>query len=204
MKTAILASLVASAAAFAPTQQNSASTSALQAKPFENELGAMTPLGLFDPLGLIADGSVEKFNTLREYELKHGRICMLAVTGYLTTAAGIRFPGAESIPDGLKSFPALLETKDGQNVLLQMLAFFTVAEIVNRDASWIDNEPEFPGDYRNGALDFGWDNFDEKTKLKKRTIELNNGRAAMMGIWGLVTHEMLGVSILPGGYLPGQ
>ena len=129
---------------------------------------------------------------------------MLAVTGYLVTAAGIRFPGAESIPDGLKAFPALLETKDGQNVLLQMLAFFTVAEIVNRDASWLDNKAEFPGDYRNGALDFGWDNFDASTKMKKRTIELNNGRAAMMGIWGLVTHEMLGVSILPGGYLPGQ
>jgi hypothetical protein len=33
---------------------------------------------------------------------------------------------------------------------------------------------------------------------------LNNGRAAMMGIWGLVVHEMMGVSILPGGYLPGH
>ncbi|KAG7345520.1 chlorophyll A-B binding protein [Nitzschia inconspicua] len=203
MKTAVIASLVASAAAFAPAQQSRASTS-VQAKPFENELGAMTPLGLFDPLGLIADGSKEKFDLLREYEIKHGRISMLAVTGYLTTAAGIRFPGAEGIPDGLKSFPALLETKDGQNVLLQMLAFFTVAEIVNRDASWTDAKAEFVGDYRNGALDFGWDNFDASTKLKKRTIELNNGRAAMMGIWGLVVHEMMGNSILPGGYLPGQ
>jgi hypothetical protein len=201
---------------------------------------------------LIADGSQEKFDLLREYEIKHGRVSMLAVTGYLTTAAGIRFPGAEGIPDGLKSFPALLETKDGQNVLLQMLAFFSVAEIVNRDASWLDNKAEFVGDYRNGALDFGWNNFDAATKLKKRTIELNQGRAAMMvrvlllvnhmamltgiicssnpttrdhvfcslflvlystffwsicylqGIWGLVIHEMMGVSILPGGYLPGQ
>ena len=129
---------------------------------------------------------------------------MLAVTGYLTTAAGIRFPGAEGIPDGLKAFPALLETKDGQNVLLQMLAFFTVAEIVNRDAAWLDNKAEFVGDYRNGALDFGWDKLSEDAKLKKRAVELNNGRAAMMGIFGLVTHEAIGFSILPGGYLPGQ
>jgi hypothetical protein len=90
------------------------------------------------------------------------------------------------------------------NVLMQMGAFFVVAEIVNRDADWLDTKAEFPGDYRNGALDFGWDKLDAATKLKKRAIELNNGRAAMMGIWGLVTHEVMGVSILPGGYLPNQ
>lgn len=162
-------------------------------------------LGVFDPLKLIADGNVERFNLLREREIKHGRVAMLAVVGYLTTAAGIRFPGAEDIPDGLASWQALMDTRDGQNVLLQMLAFFTVAEIVNRDAHWLDKEPaEFTGDFRNGALDFGWDNFDAATKLKKRNIELNNGRAAMMGIWGLVIHEQMGVSILPGGYLPGH
>ena len=36
---------------------------------------------------------------------------------------------------------------------------------------------EFPGDYRNGGLDFGWDKFDDATKKRKRAIELNNGRA---------------------------
>ena len=82
--------------------------------------------------------------------------------------------------------------------------FFVIAEIVNRDADWLDNKAEFVGDYRNGKLDFGWDKFDEKTKLRKRSIELNNGRAAQMGILGLVTHEIMGVSILPGGYLPGH
>ena len=129
---------------------------------------------------------------------------MLAVVGYLTTAAGIRFPGAEDIPDGLASWGALLATRDGTNVLLQMALFFVLAEIVNRDADWLDNKAEFVGDYRNGALDFGWDKLSAETKLKKRAIELNNGRAAMMGIWGLVVHEEIGVSLLPGGYLPGH
>jgi len=161
-------------------------------------------LGLFDPLGLIADGDVERFDRLREQEIKHGRVAMLAVVGYLTTAAGIRFPGAEGIPDGLQAFPALFAAEGGKNVLLQMLGFFVIAEIVNRDADWLDNKAEFVGDYRNGKLDFGWDKFDEKTKLRKRSIELNNGRAAQMGILGLVTHEIMGVSILPGGYLPGH
>jgi hypothetical protein len=164
----------------------------------------LSQLGFFDPLQLVEDGNEEKFNRLREYEIKHGRVSMLAVVGYLVTAAGIRFPGAEDVPDGLGAFQALLDSKDGMNVLLQMGAFFVVAEIINRDASWLDNKAEFVGDYRNGALDFGWDKLDDATKLKKRATELNNGRAAMMGIWGLVTHEVMGVSILPGGYLPGH
>lgn len=33
---------------------------------------------------------------------------------------------------------------------------------------------------------------DDATKKKKRAIELNNGRAAQMGILGLMTHEFLG------------
>merc|ERR1712008_657405 len=57
---------------------------------------------------------------------------------------------------------------------------------------YVTGESEFPGDFRNGALDFGWDTFDEETKLSKRGIELNNGRAAMMGILGLMVHEKLG------------
>jgi hypothetical protein len=76
---------------------------------------------------------------------------------------------------------------------------------VNREAKWAPGvKAEFVGDYRNGALDYGWDKLDANTKMKKRAIELNNGRAAMMGIWGLVVHEMMGNSILPNGYLPGQ
>jgi len=197
----LLAVAAGSASAFAPTQEGRAS-SAVAAKPFSDEVGAMAPLGMFDPLGLIEDGNKEKFDSLRLYELTHGRVSMLAVVGYLVTAAGVRFPGAGNVPSGLKAFDYLLASKNGQNILLQMLAFFAIASIVNRDAEWLDNEAEHVGDFRNGSLDFGWDKFDDETKLKKRTIELNNGRAAMMGIWGLVVHEMMGVSILPGNYLP--
>ena len=126
---------------------------------------------------------------------------MLAVVGYLTTAAGYRFPGAEDIPDGFAAFPALFGSQNGKLVVVQMAAFLLSAEICNRDAFGL---AEFPGDYRNGSLDYGWDKLDDATKMRKRTIELNNGRAAMMGILGLMVHEQLGASILPGGYLPGQ
>ena len=50
---------------------------------------------------------------------------------------------------------------------------------------------EFPGDLCNRALDFGWDTYDEETKLSKRGIELSNGHAAPMGILGLMMHAQL-------------
>merc|ERR1719384_1239492 len=155
MKVIAALALISSAAAFAPAAQQSQSSSALAAKPFADALGAQAPLGFWDPLGMVADGDQARFDYLRSQEIKHGRVAMLAVVGYLTTAAGIRFPGAEDVPAGLKAFDYLLASKDGQNVLLQMLAFFAVASIVNRDAEWLDNEAEFVGDYRNGSLDFG-------------------------------------------------
>ena len=52
---------------------------------------------------------------------------MLAVVGYLTTAAGIRFPGAGDVPAGLKAFDYLLASPGGHNIWWQMLAFMAVA-----------------------------------------------------------------------------
>ena len=90
MKLAIAASLVAAASAFAPAKQASSSTSL---NAFEDALGAQPPLGFFDPLNLVADGDQEKFDRLRYVEIKHGRISMLAVVGYLVQEAGTRLPG---------------------------------------------------------------------------------------------------------------
>ena len=45
------------------------------------------------------------------------------------------------------------------------------------------------GDFRNGYIDFGWDTFSEEEQIRKRGIELNNGRAAQMGILALMVHE---------------
>ena len=192
MKLAILATLAASAAAFAPSKVAQTST-ALNA--FEGELGVQPPLGFFDPLGLLDDADQERFDRLRYVELKHGRICQLAFLGNIITRAGVYLPGDidysgtsfDSIPNGWAAVGAI-----PQAGLLQIIAFVGFLELfVMKDITG----GEFPGDFRNGALDFGWDTFDEETKLSKRAIELNNGRAAQMGILGLMVHEQLGGSI---------
>ena len=190
MKTAIFASLIAAASAFAPSKVAQTST-ALNA--FESELGAQPPLGFFDPLGLLDDADQERFDRLRYVEIKHGRIAQLAFLGNIITRAGVHLPGTidkagttfDSIPDGYAAIQAI----PGAG-LTQIILFVGFLELgVMKDAT---GEAEFPGDFRNGFLDFGWDSFDEETKLSKRAIELNQGRAAMMGILGLMVHEQLG------------
>ena len=187
-----LAALIGSAAAFAPAQVGQTST-ALNA--FESELGAQPPLGFFDPLGLLEDADQEKFDRLRYVEVKHGRICQLAFLGQIVTRNGIHLPGnIDYAGDSFDSFPNGLAAVFGPDAipqagLIQIFLFVGFLELgVMKD---VTGEAEFPGDFRNGALDFGWDTFDEETKLSKRAIELNNGRAAMMGILGLMVHEKL-------------
>jgi hypothetical protein len=195
MKTAILATLIASAAAFAPAKQAARSTAV---KAFEDELGAQPPLGFFDPLGLVADGNEANFDRLRFVEIKHGRISMLAVAGYLVTEAGIRLPGNiaydgttfADVPSGFAAVGAL----PGAG-LVQLFAFIGFLEIfVMKDITG----GEFVGDFRNDFIDYGWAKLDDETQLKKRAIELNQGRAAQMGILALMVHEKLGVSLIPG------
>jgi hypothetical protein len=188
----ILASLVASAAAFAPSQV-AQTTTALNA--FDAELGVQPPLGFYDPLGMLDDASQDQFDRLRYVEIKHGRIAQLAFLGNIITRAGLRLPGDidfsgtsfDSVPNGWAAVQAIPDKG-----LLQMLFFVGWLELlVMKDITG----GEFIGDFRNNYIDFGWDTFDEETKLQKRAIELNNGRAAMFGILGLMMHEQLGGSI---------
>ena len=199
MKLAALTALVASASAFAPAQTGKATT-ALNA--FEDELGAQAPLGFFDPFGMLSgDVTQERFDRLRYVEIKHGRICQLAFLGQVVTRAGIHLPGAINYAgDSFDSYPNGVAALFGPNSiptagLVQMISTVGILECAfMRDIEGTGNE--HVGDFRNGYIDFGWEDFDAEEKLSKRAIELNNGRAAMMGILGLMVHE----EIIPLGY----
>ena len=192
MKLIVIASILASASAFAPSKSTSQATSL---KAFESEVGAQVPLGMFDPLGLVEDGNQEKFNRLRYVELKHGRIAMLAFLGQIVTRAGIHFPG--DIDNHGTAFADIGNGFAGLNDvplagIQQMIGFIGILELFAMKD--VEGTGEFPGDFRNGG-DYGWSSFSDEAKKAKRSIELNNGRAAQMGILGLMVHEQLGSSM---------
>jgi len=199
MKSAIIATIIGSAAAFAPAPV-AKTTTAVNA--FEDELGAQPPLGFFDPFGMLSgDVTQERFDRLRYVEIKHGRIAQLAFLGQIVTRAGIHLPGnIDYAGNSFDSFPNGVAALIGDNAIPfegqgQIIAFIGLLEVAfMRDVPGTGNE--HVGDFRNGYIDFGWDDFDEETKLQKRAIELNNGRAAQLGILGLMVHE----EIIPLGY----
>ena len=200
MKFAAIAALMGSAAAFAPAQTGKATT-ALNA--FESELGAQPLLRFFDPLGMLDDADQDRFDRLRYVEIKHGRIVQLAFLGQIVTRNGIHLSGdIDYSGDSFDSFPNGWAAINGPDAipgegLGQIIALIGALELGVMKNSANGAEPgDFVGDFRNGSIDFGWDTFDEETQLSKRAIELNNGRAAMLGILGLMVHEQLG-GVLP-------
>jgi hypothetical protein len=144
---------------------------------------------VWDPLNLLK--SEEKFERLRYVEVKHGRIAMLAVLGHLITATGFRWPG--ELANGVKfadipgsGFAALSKLAPADLAVIFLSVGFLETRVMKEDV-----KGEFPGDLRNGLFTEGWATLSDSAKKSKINIELNNGRAAMMGIFALMVHEQL-------------
>jgi hypothetical protein len=182
----ILAALLASAAAFAPSAK--VATSSALKMGFEDALGAQPPLGFWDPLGLLNDADQERFDRLRYVETKHGRISMLAILGHLVTAAGIRLGGdiAPGLPfSQMKAGLAALDTIP-QAGIWQIVLFIGALELGFglRQADIEEACEKYSANFPVSAV--GAFDFDRAS-----AVELNNGRAAQMGILALMVHEKL-------------
>eukprot|EP00981_Chlorochromonas_danica_P000475 scaffold98_cov248-Ochromonas_danica.AAC.16 len=149
---------------------------------FENEIGAQPPLGFWDPLGLLKNANRARFERLRYVETKHGRICMLAILGHMVTTAGIRLPGdiAFGVP-----FSSIRAGLAGLQDIPPVGYAWIVATIGLMELGFGARQEDIEEAQLKAS---GWD---EKTIRWKMAIELNNGRAAMMGIFGLMIHEKL-------------
>mmetsp|Transcript_9254 Transcript_9254/g.12253 ORF Transcript_9254/g.12253 Transcript_9254/m.12253 type:complete len:223 (-) Transcript_9254:251-919(-) len=181
-KAITMAALFGMASAFMPSTQISGvakSSSALKMS-FEDRLGAQPPLGFWDPLGLLEDADEERFERLRTVEIKHGRISMLAILGHIVTTAGVRLPGdiAFGVPfadmkTGLAAFSTIPVAGTAQIIAFIGLIELGFAQIKEELEEYCSTE------------------YPDIASERRMAVELNNGRAAQMGILALMVHEQL-------------
>ena len=149
---------------------------------------------VWDPLELSAKMDESNLNLVRAAELKHGRVAMLAVVGWLWTATGAHFEGMLSTSKGI-SFadcaaagnPILAAAKVPGAGIWQMIFAIGALEVY-----WEGKYPatECAGNFGVPAVT------QDAAKLKElETIELKHGRLAMIGIISFATATALPGSV---------
>eukprot|EP00815_Leptocylindrus_aporus_P008164 CAMPEP_0116066614 /NCGR_PEP_ID=MMETSP0322-20121206/10489_1 /TAXON_ID=163516 /ORGANISM="Leptocylindrus danicus var. apora, Strain B651" /LENGTH=188 /DNA_ID=CAMNT_0003553205 /DNA_START=50 /DNA_END=613 /DNA_ORIENTATION=+ len=187
MKLAIISTLAASTAAFAPSS-SVLSKSALSVKPANKEVGVLPPIGFFDPLDLINNGPYgspeENFKHYRGVEVKHGRIAMAATLGtivqettqyqgFLSPSEGLKF---SDVPNGLAALDVVPLAGWVQIALL-----IGAHEVLVKEVQGVDKAP---GNFGTGYLGFTLDD-QSAAQLRGLNVEIQNGRLAMLGILGM-------------------
>ena len=202
----VISCLVAcSAFGFAPKTGSSRSASSLKMSErldFSKQPGASSPLGFWDPAGISRDLTQVEFNKLRESEVKHGRIAMLAVLGcFVGEIGGISFF------DGV-SGPAIYQYQQADNIipafsanvigLTLAIEGFNIVGPWSEEAGWgpipAVGVAELKAGHKPGDLNFDPLNLMPKTdkdKVSMKTKEINNGRLAMLAIAGIIAQELV-------------
>jgi len=154
------------------------------------DVGTTKPLGVWDPLELMATRR-DQYRRWQEMEIKHGRIAMAATTHVLLTEAGIRWPGFESIAQDIR-FADIPGGTIASWEALPTLAWVQIVLIWGLlDNAILKQDPaKAAGDVIPSW--FPWKRYDnELVRTRKLNIERNNGRLAMMGIFGMFANEAL-------------
>jgi len=144
--------------------------------------------------------SIPTLYWMREAELKHGRVCMMAWFGWVAADGGfgfpLRFPGeiysVESIPTSYDAHDILV-SQGSMGFLLLVAGLLEVCSgAVLVEVAKGDNDRE-AGDFGLDPLSFlKGKSEDEVNRMKLR--ELKNGRLAMLAFAGVVTQSGLGES----------
>jgi len=161
-----------------------------------NDIGVTPPLGLCDPLGFLSRGP-DAYRRYQEIEIKHGRFAMAATLGVIVTEAGIRFPGYLSTSEEL-TFADVPGTLDGAYFTVPLAGWAQiVALIAALDIAVFRQDPANPPGDVVQDLQIEWVRYDDpEVKAFKLNAERNNGRAAMFGILGMISHAALGEDAL--------
>mmetsp|Transcript_3796 Transcript_3796/g.11284 ORF Transcript_3796/g.11284 Transcript_3796/m.11284 type:complete len:212 (+) Transcript_3796:226-861(+) len=132
----------------------------------------------FDPLGF---SSAFNLKFLREAELKHGRICMLAALGWV-------FPEFYHLPapEFSNTSPLSALGTVPKLGLLQIVLAIAALEAIGFDRVYYSDNWE-PGDYGFDPLNLG----KGKALDYYKTAEVKNGRLAMIAIGGFIHQNLL-------------
>lgn len=135
---------------------------------------------------------------MREAEVKHARVAMLAVVGWIATDFGIRFPfeqfSTSSIPSGYLAHNALVD-QGAMTFMLLAAGFVEIcsgAVLVQVAKGQCDREA---GDFQLTGGIFKGKSADFIKDMK--TKEINNGRLAMLAFGGIATQTALGSTAFP-------
>ena len=160
--------------------------------------GAILPLGYFDPIGFARQGlPLNDAKRLREAEVQHGRVAMMATVGYLaqeTIVGGGPFRITGPANDMLQQVPLI--------PFVVLSVTIGTAEVYRARRGWV--EPKFKigsntlftlrDTYYPGDLGFdplGLKPTDDYEYQKMQTKELSNGRLAMLGWAGMCAQELM-------------
>eukprot|EP00571_Detonula_confervacea_P015319 CAMPEP_0172301800 /NCGR_PEP_ID=MMETSP1058-20130122/3618_1 /TAXON_ID=83371 /ORGANISM="Detonula confervacea, Strain CCMP 353" /LENGTH=248 /DNA_ID=CAMNT_0013012065 /DNA_START=54 /DNA_END=800 /DNA_ORIENTATION=+ len=223
MKSAILATLVASAAAFAPAQTGRSVTSVSEGKADLEALAAKAnpAVKFYDPLNLAEQEFWGKSNEatigwLRQSEIKHGRIAMFAFVGYIVQSNFV-FPWAQTMAGAAHPSPDLVPEAQWDAIPLgakwQIFAVISMLELWD-ECGGGGAVPHYtngrkPGQYPPFTLfrdnvhfvldlydPFGFSkNRSAEKKERGLTAELNNGRLAQLGIFGFLCADKIPGSV---------
>lgn len=154
--------------------------------------------GFIQPPSWEETKGIDTIYWMREAEIKHARVAMLAVVGWIATDFGIRFPfeqfSTAAIPSGYVAHDTLVAQGTMTVMLLAVgfVEFCTGAALVEVSKGELDREPgdfKFDGGFLKGK--------DEKFIFDMKTKEINNGRLAMLAFGGIATQTALGSTSFP-------
>jgi len=233
MKTAILFSTLGAATAFAPAIQSIGSSVQLSESKADlvDVAAKLNPIiKFYDPLGL-SDGDFYDMGEegtvgfLRHSEIKHGRVAMAAFVGYIVQSNfifpwpqhldGSTGPSADFSPE--QQWDAIPEVAKWQ--IFALIGFLEIWD----ECSNLQGIPHYtkgrmPGQYPSlqpfrDNVHFALDLYDplrfskkrsEEKKARGRIAEVNNGRLAMLGIFGFLSADKIegSVPVLKGIAIP--
>lgn len=156
--------------------------------------GAVAPLGFFDPLGFSKNMELDGVKRLREAEVMHGRVAMMATIGYLIGES------TPTITYGMDVHHTIANNQIPEvpgTVLFPFFLAINIAEATRAAIGWVEpglgplftlRKTYYPGDIGFGK---GFKPTNAKDFNVMQTKELQNGRLAMLAAAGMCVQEQI-------------